>query len=1243
MFNLVKELTRLKHQSAADTDGTETLTKLLSQAKLFQHVPATWRTLQSPEARTLFNIHCGALQLWKQPYRGQRRDNKTVTAVACRSLVSAVQMYLTSRGPLSEDAFPFLTKLHGATTSTTHHAPPRTVQELHARLREADTLPTAPFGRHDPDEQLFHSHAWYSLAMLAAVELPDVPLHVLLSAYRTTAALQDVVTERRSSYARAASVQQPRTPTVPEVCEVLQQFYDDPYAQHLKQDWLMKALRLPEARRHEADHISELFNTAAEDFFLYAQRHGITATPLSKHALATCTLFRLLLTSQKPPKAFILRFGPTLRLLANYEGKCGKRYAPQDSCGADVELAANRLPAYFTRLADSAAQPVPSASSSSAAQPAVAPDLMLPVASPPVMCWICGEGFTHNGAFFQHCSDAHGGYAEYRKRLLWRAQQDGFKPLLPWVKRHILQSATFHLTFSVPGSCSLHWNHPEAIAVARARCEVACVVCARKDWLENRYRVYLWREATDKRTLSELRHTDSGTSTFLTCGDALCFGSRGKINEHLSTDGYMDRRPLIPKAELLASSVLHPADRSLAWLLHTRRTPLLPNSRTARPNSAAQPVHQGGLQGSAAQPAALDVGAPMSAGVGDPDETAHICFDCASCLCVDDQCIKMPEFALANDLWLGRERPALQSASLGLRMLLGLGRACFRKLLLGMGQRDTLQSGFTGNHILISQASATLAEALPPSSTHLRDNFVVIFGSDADDLRKCQLLTVQREAYKALAAERARVNAIFAEVPVDQAAVNALPLNGVPQQLLECAVQMPEVDRYSATRSGPGTIRDPLDAACPEDDASDELSESDEDERIATRAGEVAPASAVQPSTPAGEAAPASAAQPSVASQNVEHLNHFETPIGMDPTAVPTFVQHVTAFKHTLEHVREVVASSGRIVSGASVSSAAQPASLATAKAAAEEQCFRAVVDLREAARQLNTHNWERNLAFLDKAAESDKALFVPSQKPLSMFDPTTWSKCFSEWWFGDGLPNDSQRPRKITFEQLFATLLHREELEYQLDEDPAPYRARHKSRFDTPEHVCVFGDTLRRLALFKGTRAAVRRQGFQRDVQLIANATAAHCLEALTHEPLGSANTEALARDDRVPKELATALRQVLISTKDVPLTDGYKRNLRHEGHNLNVTFGSLTVFVTFNFADNYAPLLFKLCNGEQVMGDITCDLSAEQPDMPSLHRMQQFIAESPRAQVRHGNNLAGSGSCGGVARWGGWVGGVG
>ena len=139
---------------------------------------------------------------------------------------------------------------------------------------------------------------------------------------------------------------------------------------------------------------------------------------------------------------------------------------------------------------------------------------------------------------------------------------------------------------------------------------------------------------------------------------------------------------------------------------------------------------------------------PSCAGVGDRDQTAYICYRCAVCLCVEDKLIKMPEYALANDLWLGRLPVELQNGSLGLRMLLGLVRACFRKQLLGKGQKDTLQAGLSGNHILITQASASLAESLPPLSTHLKDSFVVIFGQDSGDLRKCQLLPVQREAYR---------------------------------------------------------------------------------------------------------------------------------------------------------------------------------------------------------------------------------------------------------------------------------------------------------------------------------------------------------------------------------------------------------------------------------------------------------------------------------------------------------------
>ena len=143
------------------------------------------------------------------------------------------------------------------------------------------------------------------------------------------------------------------------------------------------------------------------------------------------------------------------------------------------------------------------------------------------------------------------------------ASNIGFKPLLPWVKRHILESATFHLTYSVPGSFSLKWSHPEAFTVAQERSEVACVVCARKDWLESRFKVHLWQTADGSSTYSELRHADCGTSRLLTYGSKhLCFGNKELINEHLHTSRYCRLYSLIPQEHLYASSVIHPDDES---------------------------------------------------------------------------------------------------------------------------------------------------------------------------------------------------------------------------------------------------------------------------------------------------------------------------------------------------------------------------------------------------------------------------------------------------------------------------------------------------------------------------------------------------------------------------------------------------------------------------------------------------------------------------------------------------------
>jgi hypothetical protein len=509
----------------------------------------------------------------------------------------------------------------------------------------------------------------------------------------------------------------------------------------------------------------------------------------------------------------------------------------------------------------------------------------------------------------------------------------------------------------------------------------------------------------------------------------------------------------------------------------------------------------------------------------------------------------------------------------------------------------------------VSQGSPSISQVLPPSSRQLSDSFVAVFGQDKEDLSKCQLLTVSRDAYKTLAEERVRVNSAFGRTIIDQQAVEALPENGVPQQLIECAVQMPEVDKYVATRCGPGTIRDPLHAAQEDDDASDEISDVSSNEGLTEHA-------AAERASSVGQPAP--------------QLNQFETPLGLDPTSTPDFVQHVAAFKAQLDLLQDAIKQM-RSAERPADASAGQPAdsSDATAQAAAEEECFRAVVDLRDVAQKLDKYKFQEKAKLLD--AVDNKAMFVPGNKLLSMFDSSSWTQCLSEFWFGDALPNMSEQKQKprLTFEELFEALLDREELEYQLDSDSTPYCAMSKSRFDTPEHTIVFGDTLKRLLLFRGTRMALKRKGFQRDVKLIANSTSEQCVTALkasAGQPgdVRNANMEALSSNEKIALQLRTALRQVLISTKDVPLTDGYKRNLRHESHNLNVTEGALVVFATFNFADTYSPLLFQLVRGgpgqsvEHIGEDIECHLTDDDPNMPSLQQMHQLIAQSPRAQAK-------------------------
>ena len=109
-----------------------------------------------------------------------------------------------------------------------------------------------------------------------------------------------------------------------------------------------------------------------------------------------------------------------------------------------------------------------------------------------------------------------------------------------------------------------------------------------------------------------------------------------------------------------------------------------------------------------------------------------------------------------------------------------------------------------------------MGDVLPPSAESLSNNFVALFGRSPEQVEKCQILKVIRQAYVALVnvalvKERAQANPVYHDVVLDNVAVADIPEDGVPPQILACVCPLVGSDRYRATRIGPGTFRDPMD------------------------------------------------------------------------------------------------------------------------------------------------------------------------------------------------------------------------------------------------------------------------------------------------------------------------------------------------------------------------------------------------------------------------------------------------
>ena len=884
-------------------------------------------------------------------------------------------------------------------------------------------------------------------------------------------------------------------------------------------------------------------------------------------------------------------------------------YTPADKVGEHASLAATHMP----KLVESQ-MPVKH-------KPGLPGQAVL---TPPVMCWLCGIGFDSRQALHDHCSKIHQNFAEYRKRLFWVAQRQGFTPVLPWVKRHMLQNFSFFQTHSLPCAGQNDWTRTVSPGGAVQRREEACAVCAVKAWVEHRYQVYMFRPYTSKAGSeilagmpdAETVETDEEESEsesrpedeHALLRDAQgCFyvSSSSLVHEHLNVWNYAQAMPWIPLDELHASSVQHPEESGYRWLLHTRRVPVLaqpmyhhqihePGHNVQHSNAAC---HRQSDTDRAQETEQSKNKQYRCAGVGDPDRTVWMCRTCRNSLCCAKK-VRMPPLALANMMWLGREHLLYQNLTEGMRLLLSLGRVSWRKVILGKGLQDHQQQGIAGNTILLAQPSSDrIAECLPPTAQDLLGSLSVAFIKSRDDVKYANMFTVNRDQYARCVKLRKLMCPVFGNVVLSEVDTAALPENGVPECILQCAVHLPEAEKFTPCMEGPAGCKDPSAPQRPQEDNAHHT-----EEESAMNASE---------ETCGGSSSLSSDTSPDHASAVFSEML-----LGINETHVEDPANLFSVFQAKLKQLEVEAAKVAR-------AELRRSGDLETSgitediveDAGGREACRHIALDLHEVATRIAGQEKTilESACMVEKAPLPTKSslLVVKAGAPLSVFDPRTYPACFVEFFYGDCVPH-IERPVKLSCQQIFNALLHREELQYHLLTDEHVYVARSTSRFDTPEHCAVFADILRRIATLTGVRAAWTRPGFESNLKLIAAAKPSDFAEAAAKIENGTPHA-------CESPGVRQALKHLSLATANVALTEGYKVKLRHIGHASNLLWGPLALFLTSNFSDTYAPLVVSIYNGstQETLVQRSINLLEDEPAMPSQLALHRIAASSPRTQA--------------------------
>ena len=120
--------------------------------------------------------------------------------------------------------------------------------------------------------------------------------------------------------------------------------------------------------------------------------------------------------------------------------------------------------------------------------------------------------------------------------------------------------------------------------------------------------------------------------------------------------------------------------------------------------------------------------------------------------------------------------------------------------------------------MIISQPSPGYQQQLP-NMGNVSEGLIVLFCKSIDDVTNAEMLVVNREQYRLMVRHRQKVCPTFANVEIDESAIDTLPNAAVPDAVVKSAQHMPETANVQTTVHGPAnripmTHRQEKDGSC---------------------------------------------------------------------------------------------------------------------------------------------------------------------------------------------------------------------------------------------------------------------------------------------------------------------------------------------------------------------------------------------------------------------------------------------